>query len=571
MRRPIRTPEACFCDQWRGKRLDRQSGRGATNQEGEVSMPCNARWLVSCALALGCVSGCARASDEQPLERRSSALSTDDALPPDTPSETPPGQAVPAEDAPVDVVPAVTDVVPPVTVEPVCVRQPPILRVSPDTATVPSGSLQVFDLELANASDASCPSDVFFVLGASIPDGLSVSPGFEVMSLAPGESAHLALTASVSELAQPGTLTFQYLAVSSANFDLQTTAEASVVATPAEPLLRSGCPETPNQPLAPGGYYVNGNTICTAAGRAHLFHGVDRPSLEWLSTGDNLSSGDFELMRSWNANVVRIALNQDFWLPGSALSDPDYPSRVEDAVAWAEAAGLDVILDLHWSDAGVLGGCLPEQGCQQLMPDVNSLAFWREVATRFGADGRVQFELYNEPHQVSFELWKNGGLTQEGWQAVGMQTLYDAIRATGAENLVIVGGLDWAYDLSVVASQRITGHNIAYATHPYSDPANPGRPPEDWSRAWGWLTRTDPVIVTEFGSLFDPTCSTDYGAQVVQYADAHFASWTAWAWYPGGCEFPALIEDWQGTPSPSGAIVQTALLGYDDPPAALAP
>jgi endoglucanase len=513
------------------------------------------------ALALSWALACGQARDDESLERRGAALTAGEAGPADAaPTESPP-----AQDPPEEIVPA-TD-----GDAALCVRQPPILRISPDLASVPSGTLQLFDLELANASDASCPSDMFYVLGLSIPQGLSVAPGFEITSLAPGESAHLTLTAVVSDSAQPGTLTFQYLAVSSADFDLQTTAEVDVLATAAEAPVRSGCPAEPNQPVAPGGYYVNGNTLCTAAGRPHLFHGVDRPSLEWLSTGENLSPSDFELMRSWNANVVRIGLNQDFWLAGSALSDPDYPSRVEDAVAWAEAAGLDVILELHWSDAGVLGACPPEQGCQQLMPDVNSLPFWSEVATRFRGDGRVLFELYNEPHQVSFELWKNGGQTPEGWQAVGMQALYAAIRASGAENVVILGGLDWAYDLSVVASQPIAGYNLAYATHPYSDPANPGRPPEDWARAWGWLTRRAPVIVTEFGSLFDPTCATDYGAQVIQYADAHFASWTAWAWYPGGCEFPALIEDWQGTPSASGAIVRAALLGYDDPPAALAP
>ena len=119
----------------------------------------------------------------------------------------------------------------------------------------------------------------------------------------------------------------------------------------------TGCASATTPPAAPGGYYVNGNTICTAEGRAHLFHGVDRPSLEWSSSGENLSPADFGLMASWKANVVRVALNQDFWIAESPLFDPNYASVVDAAVAWAEAAGLDVILDLHWSDAGVLGSC----------------------------------------------------------------------------------------------------------------------------------------------------------------------------------------------------------------------
>jgi endoglucanase len=453
-----------------------------------------------------------------------------------------------------------------------CQRQPPSVSLSPSSSDpAPAGTAHVFDLAVTNANEAACPIDDFFAYAISVPAELGVDPVFASVSAASGETAHVSISVAASDLADPGTFPFQYLVWSAANFQLQATVEATLVATAAEPVVQTGCAGAPAGPVAAAGYYVNGNTVCTAAGRPHLFHGVDRPSLEWLSTGDGLSLADFELMRGWNANVVRIALNQDFWLQGSSLYDPEYARRVADAVGWAEAAGLDVILDLHWSDAGVLGSCAPEAGCQQKMPDQNSLAFWSQLAAHFGGDGRVLFELYNEPHDVPWEVWQSGGDTGDGWQAVGMQQLYDAVRATGAENLVVIGGLNWAYDLSGVPSHRIQGHDIVYATHPYSNPASPGRPPGDWSRAWGSLAHTDPVVVTEFGSLADPTCATDYGAQVMHYADTHFAGWTAWAWFPGGCEFPALIEDWDGTPSPSGALVKAALLGYDDPPAASSP
>ncbi len=326
---------------------------------------------------------------------------------------------------------------------------------------------------------------------------------------------------------------------------------------------RTGCAAAPTSAVAPGGYYVNGNTVCTADGRAHLFHGVDRPSLEWSSVGESLSTADFEQMASWNANVVRIALNQDFWLAASPLYDPGYAPLVDSAVSWAEGAGMDVILDLHWSDAGVLGSCT--DSCQQKMADANSIAFWSEVATRYQNDGRVLFELYNEPHNVSWTVWQSGGDTGDGWQAVGMQQLYDTVRATGANNLVVIGGLDWAYDLSGVPAHRIEGSNVLYATHPYNSGAGEMLP-RFWDVYWGFLTTTDPVLVTEFGDT-GAACSTDYDAEVISYADKHAASWTAWGWFPSGCTFPSLINDWAGSPSPSGAVVKAALAGYDDPPA----
>ena len=143
-----------------------------------------------------------------------------------------------------------------------------------------------------------------------------------------------------------------------------------------------------------------------------------------------------------------------------------------------------------------------------------------------------------------------------------MQQLYDTVRAAGAQNLVIIGGLDWAYDLSGCARQPRRRHNIVYATHPYTDPSGFTRPPSDWGRAFGFLTATDPVVATEFGVLNDSTCSTAYQAQLISYLDAHFAGWTAWAWYPGACTFPNLIDDWSGTPSLIGVLVKAALIGY---------
>ena len=36
-------------------------------------------------------------------------------------------------------------------------------------------------------------------------------------------------------------------------------------------------------------------------------------------------------------------------------------------------------------------------------------------------------------------------------------------------------------------------------------------------------------------------------------------SWTAWGWWVQGCSFPSLINDWNGTPSNSGAVVKQYL------------
>lgn len=304
---------------------------------------------------------------------------------------------------------------------------------------------------------------------------------------------------------------------------------------------------------APNGYTVKGNTIYDSNNNKHLFHGIARPSMEWTPKGEMISKSDFTLMKGWGANVTRLSLNQDFWLPGAAKYDASYQTNVDQAIQMAEEVGLDVILDLHWSDKGNLGNQGPGQ---QKMADANSVTFWTQVATKYKDDGRVLFELYNEPHDVPWNVWLSGGDSGDGFQVAGMQQLYDAVRATGAQNLVLIGGLNYAYDLSGVPANRVQGYNIVYVSHPY-DYAD--KQPGNWDSGWGFLTATDPLMITEFGTF---NCQTSYYSQLIGYMDNHQTSWTAWAWYPGGCGFPAVINDWGGSPNGPGQVIKDALLKY---------
>jgi aryl-phospho-beta-D-glucosidase BglC (GH1 family) len=311
------------------------------------------------------------------------------------------------------------------------------------------------------------------------------------------------------------------------------------------------------------GYRVEGNKILDANGKARVFRGIARPSLEWDAAGEHVSADDFKRMASWGANIARIGMNQVFWLRGGRsgsqnrdLSAQEYQALIAQAVQWSKDAGMDVILDLHWSDRGKTEG-----GAQHDMPDSNSLVFWEQVAGRYKRDPRVLFELYNEPKvggwspsDADWKVWRDGGPVNEGYTAVGMQALYDGVRSTGAENIVIIGGLNWAYDLRGVKNYRIKGFNIAYSTHPYSIAKE--KQPDSWDTYWGFLAATDPIFITEFGT-FD--CSTSYYNSLISYAETKGVHWTAWAWYPGGCGFPSVLSDWNGTPNAPGAIIKSAL------------
>jgi hypothetical protein len=314
---------------------------------------------------------------------------------------------------------------------------------------------------------------------------------------------------------------------------------------------------------------VSGNRLLRN-GVPDTLHGVNRPSCEWNPSCIRVGREDFARMRAWGVRVVRIPLNQGFMLPGAARYDRGYRERIRSIVRLTADMGFDaVILDLHWSDRGNLAAARPGQ---QRMADSNSLAFWRLVADDYKDDGHVMLELYNEPHDIPWDVWQNGGPLPEVRQpnstvdsafvAVGMQQMYDVVRSTGAHNVVIAGGLDWAFDLSGVPTHQLRGENIAYATHPYP---TGNRQPPTWDERFGNLSATDLVIATEFGDN-RPQCDTVYSRAFVDYARAHGLSWTAWAWFSPGeysderyCRFPSVIRNWEADPTPQGAIVKAAM------------
>jgi endoglucanase len=311
-----------------------------------------------------------------------------------------------------------------------------------------------------------------------------------------------------------------------------------------------------------------------AAGQPFHFYGVNRDSLEWGSgnwmgcAGDaNFTDVDYNRIKAWRVSAVRLPLSQANWL-GRRCNTATYMRSVDAAVAKANARGMYAILDLHWSDVSGRASC--DAGCvtgQQAMPDADSIVFWRQVAARYANRPGVIFDLYNEPHDVPWSCWRNGGCsvqsaatanggTRVSYTAAGMQQLLDAIRAQGANNLVLAAGLDWAYDLSGVASgYALSGANVAYDTHVYTQFHSTTA---DWDAHFGLLAATKPVTSTEFGSV---DCSSNVTSRLLDYFQAKAMSWTIWSWNnPGSCQQPSLLSSMDGTPLPGqGQLIHDRL------------
>ncbi len=339
----------------------------------------------------------------------------------------------------------------------------------------------------------------------------------------------------------------------------------------------------PRQTKAMGPYTVKGNAIFGVDGKRYYFHGVGRDGLEFSCWGDGhftpkelayMGSGtSTKTITYWGANTVRLPLSEGFWLNGQASTHcpaTQYHQLVKQTVDALTARHLNVMLDLQWSDAGrqSLGG-----GGAWSMPDADSVTFWQQVATLYKGYSNVQFELFNEPHPAQWACW-NAACTMkndivysddchcskpETYHSVGMQTLLDTVRKTGAKNLAIVGGMNWGFDLSQLAHYALKGSNVIYDTHPYP---YADKQPQVWDASFGKASATYPVISAESGEY---DCGTSYMNRLLAYFDAHQIGWVGWSWTMMGnvCGYPRLIQDYNGTPSKAtGQFIYQHLQSY---------
>jgi endoglucanase len=230
---------------------------------------------------------------------------------------------------------------------------------------------------------------------------------------------------------------------------------------------------------------------------------------------------------------------------------------------------LNVVLDLHWSDAG---GKSLQGGGPWSMPDADSVIFWQQVASIYKNYSNVLFELYNEPHPPSWSCWASPCTITDNtysndchctkrltFLSVGMQALVNTVRKTGATNLVLVAGMDWGFDLSQVARYSMKGSNIVYDTHlyPYAN-----KQPITWDAAFGAISKRYAVISAESGQY---DCGTNYMSKLLSYFDAHQIGWVSWAWVVAGspCGYPRLIQNYRGTPTNGmGQLVYRWLRSY---------
>ena len=325
----------------------------------------------------------------------------------------------------------------------------------------------------------------------------------------------------------------------------------------------TGTPESggpfPNTPRATPAVNASGNPVVLSVDSDKVvdehvteikLKGIVRSSLEWNPQGQYLSPHDIDLIASWGANVIRLDLNQQYWTDSQPVTTKGSYKQIIDAIIYESIKNkMAIILDLHWTKA---------EGGQPPMADRDSIAFWKDVAESYKNFGTVMFELFNEPYVTDQNIWLNGNSQYSGYQE-----LYNAVRSTGAENIVIVAGMDYGYRLDFVTPNfEVKGSNIIYCSHPYD---NKGYKTPNFSDNFKGIQGRYPIIFTEFGDNQQsdfPPASDAYKAlytKYLEYINANGIHYCGFEWFVDHTWAPSLISDWNGTPQSAGILIKADL------------
>ena len=329
---------------------------------------------------------------------------------------------------------------------------------------------------------------------------------------------------------------------------------------------------------------IKGNQILNSKNQPVLLRGVNTSCMEFTSDGDGHIIETIRVaIDDWKVNIIRLPLSQDRWF-GKAPEQNDlgvsYRAIVKQAVDLCGSKGCYIILDLHWSDANEWGQNIG----QHSMPDRNSVIFWKDIAAIYANNPAVLFDIYNEPRDVSWDVWLNGGTTTSRpnrpgpgqktvtYETVGMQEMLNTIRATGAKNVVVIGGLDWAYDFSGILAGKqpkdSSGNGIIYANHVYD---NKSESVFTWIASMEEASAKFPIIISEFGGSGGPNrrqgwwgqspstaMGDDWLLHIMQGIQDHSWSFTAWDLHTTAG--PVLISDWNYMPTPDFGVYVKELL-----------
>jgi endoglucanase len=252
---------------------------------------------------------------------------------------------------------------------------------------------------------------------------------------------------------------------------------------------------------------------------------------------------------------------------GGPLSDTEL-GHVDRFVEQARGAHLRVVLDLH--NYGRFQGQLVGSDA---VPRSAFAALWGAVARHYRGErggSEVVFGLMNEPHDIDAVAW-----------AADEQAALDAIRQSGAANLVLVSGVDWdgahnfvsgagygSSNAEALGRLNDPAGNYAIEMHQYLDPDYSGTHAgcmdasaarETLLPATAWLRAThNKGFLGEFAASRTPQCEAALNAllDVIDENRDVWIGWTYWAAGPWWGDYMFSVQPKDGHDAPQITVLE---------------
>lgn len=308
------------------------------------------------------------------------------------------------------------------------------------------------------------------------------------------------------------------------------------------------------------GLSISGTQLL-AGGQPIRLQGVNMGDPFWARGwyGSMYSTANYTtLAQDWHANVVRISIFPTQWknMDRATLLD-----GLDQEIQAALNNNLYVIISYHvigWPN-GWYKEAYPGNPADTYDSSMTvATAFWTKMAQTYGSDPRIMFDLWNEPvHLDDFTIY--GETPNPLWAPLKSyyQTLIQAVRNNGGENIVIATGNRWASWLVGIKDSPLTDPKVIYAYHKYSTDENTAAV---WNNDLGGLLGVKPIIVTEWGyedsDVTNPSwpgTQASYGDPFTQWLDSNNLSNLAWMYHHDWT--PALIKS-DSTTTLYGAFVK---------------
>jgi endoglucanase len=231
----------------------------------------------------------------------------------------------------------------------------------------------------------------------------------------------------------------------------------------------------------------------------------------YVAAHQHFGQAEFDAMKSYGADFVRFQISHPGLDTGSPLYSTSYLDSLMSGVKLARQNGFTVVLSVQDQPPS---GETPSLA--RPLPDAATVAIWQRLAPKFASDTGVMYELFNEPFKSA---------TPEGWAAwqAAMQPAIDAIRASGARNIIVVEGLGMGHRLDGAPALHDPTGQLAYGIHPYFWKGYVT--PAAWDRYFGDFAQNHVVMSTEWNALSkkESICRPDYpqiAASLLSYLKA---------------------------------------------------